>query len=127
MSWLDDHWYDWISEPNSGCFIWLGTVNKNRQNRPMAYYNNKSMTVNRIVCIEENGPPPFPNAEAAHRPPCDNILCVNGAHTYWASRTQNERDKPKELRARVAGQAGHFGGKATGKANIAVINERRRV
>lgn len=105
MGILDNHWDKYVVEIATGCFIWTGYCTGSRGKRPnvrVGGRGGKNMYVARIVCEEVNGPPPFPNAEAAHKPFCNNSLCVNGEHTYWATRSQNEMDKSPETRARVS-------------------------
>lgn len=102
MSILERHAEKWQPEPNTGCYIWTAATAGTRGKRPYVRYRGKYQCVTRIVCEEENGPPPFPKAEAAHKPLCGNALCVNGIHTYWASRSQNEMDKPPGLRKAIS-------------------------
>ena len=104
MSILDQHWDKWVPEPNTGCYLWIGGITGTRGKRP--YLAAEGGYVARLVCEETNGPPPFPRAEAAHKKFCSNGMCVNGDHIYWASRSQNEFDKPLELR-RAAWKTNH--------------------
>ena len=112
VSILQAHQDKWTPEPNTGCYIWLGGMAGTRGKRPSLRLggrkDGKNRYIARLVCEETNGPPPFAKAEAAHKPNigCVGSLCVNGDHTYWATRSQNEFDKPLELR-RAAFKTNH--------------------
>jgi len=88
--------YYWVPEPNTGCYIWIGGLRGTRSRRPAI----KDGYVARLVCTEANGPPPTSKHEAAHKRQCCGELCVNGEHVYWATRSQNEMDKPLETRVK---------------------------
>lgn len=45
----------------------------------------------RIACRAIHGPPPFPDAHAAHG--CGRACCVNPKHLRWATAAQNMADK----------------------------------
>ena len=83
----------WIPEPNTGCYLWLKSTSK-KDDYPVIWHRNKKVKAARIICEETNGPPPTPKHEAAHKRNCCGRMCVNGNHLYWATRVENERDKP---------------------------------
>lgn len=59
--------------------------------RPRLFRDGKHHLVARLVCIEEYGPPPTPEHEAAHS--CGKKLCVAKRHLRWATREENCADK----------------------------------
>jgi hypothetical protein len=58
--------------------------------------SRKAALMSRLVCEETHGLPPTPKHDAAHktRSGCLGKLCVNPWHIRWATRSENERDKP---------------------------------
>lgn len=53
--------------------------------------NGKEHSASRVVCKIAHGEPPSPKHHAAHR--CNVPACVNPAHLYWATPSENEGDK----------------------------------
>ena len=53
--------------------------------------NGVGHNASRVVCQAAHGAPPTPRHHAAHR--CNVPICVNPAHLYWATPSQNEGDK----------------------------------
>jgi len=47
----------------------------------------------RAMCYLTSGPPPFPEADAAHH--CGRPCCVNPRHVRWATRSENMADRWK--------------------------------
>lgn len=47
----------------------------------------------RLTCIEENGEPPSPTAEAAHSCGRGHLGCVTRRHLRWATPSQNSADR----------------------------------
>ena len=94
----------WIPEPNTGCYIWVGSVN-HKNFRPIAWRNGNNRGITRLICEEFNGPPPTPKHEAAHKRHCVGHLCVNGNHLYWATRKENESDKSDDTKSWAAYKA----------------------
>jgi hypothetical protein len=83
----------WQPEPNSGCYIWLGYLRGGHNSfRPCIRYYGRNTFICRIICEETYGPPPTSKHQAAHKPPCNNNICVNPAHLYWATPAQNAED-----------------------------------
>src|SRR5262245_64678932 len=95
MGWLEAFDDRWIPEPNSGCYIWLGWCKNSDGNHPYptVSVNHKPRMLCRLICKEYHGPPPTPMHQAAHKPPCNNTLCINPEHLYWATPSQNAADK----------------------------------
>lgn len=81
-------------EDNSGCWIWLGSVNnfqRRRDNpRPMMRHNGKpSVLVYRLTFELFKGQNPGA-LWVLHR--CDNPLCVNPAHLFLGTNSDNMKD-----------------------------------
>lgn len=105
MNILEQHADKWIPVTETGCYIWLGTL---AGGRPFIRLGSREkQKVSRLVCAEIYGPAPTPKHEAAHATPrgCIGGLCVNGDHLRWATRSENEMDKPEDVRRRVTDKA----------------------
>lgn len=57
----------------------------------ITYVNQKNIPAHRYICERKHGPPPFSEAQAAHR--CGNRICVNWRHVRWATALENNQDK----------------------------------
>ena len=102
MSFLEDYVDQWIPEPNTGCYLWVG--NALRDGRGYMCVEGKTVTVPRIVLAEKDGPPPSSKHEAAHDTPngCIGAPCINPIHLRWATRAQNRQDIPSKIRQEIA-------------------------
>lgn len=96
------HWDKWVPEPNTGCYLWTGTVCRGY---PYVWHDGKAKLVTRLVCEESNGPPPSPEHDAAHKRHCHTSICVNDKHLYWATKSQNSLDRPPEVRMAMSRHA----------------------
>lgn len=92
---LRDRIYMWsIPEPNSGCWLWLGTLDKYGYGilsvcGKKHFAHRISLTVHGIE---------IPSSECAlHH--CDNRICVNPEHLYVGSNADNVRDKVQRGRS----------------------------
>lgn len=56
-------------------------------------HNGRDALVSRIVCEEENGPPPTPEHQAAHLCGKGHEGCVTRKHLVWKTRLENQADK----------------------------------
>ena len=108
MSFLEYFSDLWVPEPNTGCFLWIGSVDY--QGYARRSIGNKSHRMNRLVCEEIHGPPPTPKHEAAHATPigCVGRVCISPDHLRWATSTENKQDMTAEARSEKArkGRAG---------------------
>ena len=97
-------WSKYIPEPNSGCWLWLGTMSNNGYGVDgIGSYRDgtqRQVTAHRLSCEYSHGPAPSPEHQALHK--CDVKLCVNPAHLYWGTRKDNARDAVE--RGRVGGR-----------------------
>jgi hypothetical protein len=85
-------WHAWadercIPEPNSGCHLWLGSLNDN--GRPTASVGGTSGNAFRLFWQGVNGPIPD-GLYLCHR--CDNTSCINLAHGFLGTAEDNARD-----------------------------------
>jgi HNH endonuclease len=71
-------------EPNSGCWLWTAAVASHGYGTL-----NKNTTAHRYSCQLSFGPIPE-GMLALHK--CDNKLCVNPAHLYLGTKSDNGRD-----------------------------------
>ncbi len=76
------------------CLIWpFAKGNKLGHGRVDIITDGKKVGHNasRVVCRVAHGEPPTPRHHAAHK--CNVPSCVAPAHLYWATPSENERDK----------------------------------
>jgi hypothetical protein len=101
VSLLDDYAHLWISEPNTGCWIWHGG---NSKGYGRITIGKKTINIPRWVCEEAHGLPPTFEHQAAHATAsgCVGPACVNPAHLRWATQSENQLDMPIEKRSERA-------------------------
>lgn len=83
-------------EPTSGCWLWLGSTTPNGYGL-MKSRGKKGRLAHRFALEEATGKQPPPTIFACHR--CDNRGCVNPAHLFWGTHTDNVRDMESKGRA----------------------------
>jgi len=83
-----------IPEPNSGCWLWLGSTNA--KGYAHLKYNNRQQRANRFSWTAYNGEIP-PGLHVLHR--CDNRLCVNPDHLFLGTNQDNVDDRVNKGRS----------------------------
>lgn len=73
-----------IPEPNSGCWLWMGSLNK--AGYPCPYYEGRSVRAHRLAYEAFRGPIPT-GCELDHT--CRVKCCVNPAHLEAVSHREN--------------------------------------
>jgi len=85
-----------IPEPNSGCFLWLGSVDRDGYGR--FSLAKKAFRAAR-VSLELSGVKPPPDALVLHH--CDTPACINPFHLYWGDAAANAKDGIERGRFRL--------------------------
>lgn len=87
----------YIPEPNSGCWIWIGSIHKSSGYAQLMYKNGKPIRAHRLSYLLFKGKIP---ARLDVRHTCDIRCCVNPDHLLIGTRKQNMADAEK--RGRIA-------------------------
>jgi hypothetical protein len=85
-----------IPEPNTGCFIWLGSVDPQGYGR--IFYDGANWRASRVSWKLSKGS--IGSLHVLHR--CDNRLCVNPDHLFLGTNQDNILDKAKKGRVASA-------------------------
>ena len=108
-----------IPEPNSGCWLWLGSVN----NWGYGVGLHKNEFAHRRSWREHNGDIPT-GMHVLHK--CDNPSCVNPSHLFLGNNLSNIRDKVSKGRAAGAGRGGsHWNNRLTEDQVKQIFSDKR--
>lgn len=97
---LEQRFMQYVSpEPNTGCWLWTGTLNDHGYGRIGVFVNGKHRMVyaHRFAWEMENGPIP-PGLCCLHR--CDVPSCCNHSHMFLGTKQDNQIDMAKKWRGR---------------------------
>jgi len=90
-----------IPEPNSGCWLWIGSINRLGYGQT-AYFSGITKA-HRLSWSVHRGPIPD-RMMVLHK--CDNRQCINPDHLFLGTQTDNMRDMTAKGRGKVIPQPG---------------------
>jgi hypothetical protein len=88
---------NYIPEPNSGCWLWLGPY-RSRGYGSMSIGKRRSAPAHRVM-LSLVSPNNNPALYACHH--CDVACCINPDHLYWGTQTDNMRDAARRGRIKL--------------------------
>lgn len=98
-------WAMCIPEPNSGCWLWLGSTSQAHIEYPQISIKGKTSSAHRASYQSHNGPIPL-GLHVLHR--CDTPLCINPDHLFLGTPADNSADmvaKGRSARGERGGNA----------------------
>jgi hypothetical protein len=110
------HWRDsftellWLPEPNSGCWLWLGTTNRLGYGTISKRAKSNRIFAHRAAYLVAHGSIPD-GLDVLHR--CDVRCCVNPDHLFVGTHTDNMRDMMRKGRHRAVRGDKHGAAKVT--------------
>lgn len=84
-----------IPEPNTGCTLWMGLVDKNGYGVMYDPRTKRHIRVTHLA-LEMAGRNRWGNMNALHT--CDVTGCVNADHLYWGTQSDNNNDSVRRGR-----------------------------
>jgi hypothetical protein len=107
----------WIPEPNSGCWLWLGAVNRLGYGLVTRRSASKAIFAHRAAYIAAHGSIPQ-GMDILHR--CDTPLCVNPDHLFSGTHTDNMRDMIRKGRHVALRGEAHWAARITAGDALAI-------
>ena len=107
----------WIPEPNSGCWLWLGAVNRLGYGVVTKRAASKAIFAHRAAYIAAHGSIPE-GMDILHR--CDNPPCVNPCHLFPGTHTDNMHDMIRKGRHVSPKGEAHGAAKLTADEALAI-------
>lgn len=89
LDWINEH----ASHESDECLKWPFAIGADGYGRVHMPNVGHMTTASRLMCIVAHGNPPTSKHEAAHSCGKGNEACTNPKHIYWATPTQNQRDR----------------------------------
>lgn len=114
----------WIPEPNSGCWLWEGSINSDGYGHIGAGDPARPAFVakaHRVSYELHCGPIPAKTL-VCHR--CDNPSCVNPHHLFLGSHQDNMQDRAAKKRSILCGKVGEQNNGA--KISADIVNQIRQ-
>lgn len=89
IDWINKH-KNWSEDE---CLVWPFHIGRDGYGRAHHPERKHLSTASHIMCELAHGPRPSSRHEAAHSCGRGNQGCVNPMHLYWATPTENQRDR----------------------------------
>ena len=85
MEWLRNH----VDHAGRECLFWpFSTI----RGYGSVFFEGRTQTASRVMCVLRNGPAPDQGMDAAHTCGNGHIGCTNPNHLRWATRSENAAD-----------------------------------
>lgn len=101
---------NFVPEPNSGCWLWTGTIFRNGYGRMNFGYRGSGRGAHRVAWELYHGHVPEGMC-VLHR--CDTKLCVNPDHLFLGTSADNCMDRHAKGRTRTSSGEAHGSAKLT--------------
>jgi hypothetical protein len=89
----------WTPEPNSGCWLWLGS-NDSRLGYGKMYFQGRNQMATKVAWFLKHNEIPDSKYDLCHR--CDTPACVNPDHLFLGTPSDNQLDSIRKGRHRYS-------------------------